>query len=617
MRRLSPAIALLLACAAGVPAQVSGSQEIGARPWHSFLTSPYRPQAVPPIDLENSPRLEKLLRAGNIYLSLRDAIALALENNLDIQWQRYSRPIAEAGLRRAKAGGSVSGVPGSIQSSTMSALSQITGGVSGGSGGGTSSGSGFASLEPTFYASGQWGHQSNPQVNSFAAGGTSIAYQLRSYSSGVRKAFLSGTSVNLGWENNWMRTNSRLADFNPSATANMGLTISQRLLQGFGMAVNSRGIKIATNNVGVADLGFRQQVIQTISGVIAAYWDLVSLNETVKVRQQALALAQKLYEDNKKQVELGTMARFELVRAEAEVAANEEALVLAQTPLTEQETALKNMLSRTGIQSPELAEARIIPVDRITVPESDEVVPLQDLVATALQNRPDLQQTALNLDSAKLNLLGTKSALLPSLNAFVNVRNNALVGQVPAAVTPGAGSEFTSNSDPFFIGGFGRSLAQLFARNFPDYTVGFQLDIPIHNRAAQADMTAAELALRQQQIQRQSQVNAIRMQVRNAMVRLEQARVAYRAAVRSRQLAEQTLENEQKRFALGVGTMFYVIQYQRDMNQARSNEVAAASAYAIAKVQLDQVLGRTLEANGISIDEAVRGVVSRPPDVQP
>jgi outer membrane protein len=616
MRRLSFVLGLPLACAAGLAAQVSPSQEIGARPWHSFLTSPYRPKAVPPINLENSPRLDKLLRAGNIYLTLRDAIALALENNLDIQWQRYSRPIAEAGLRRARAGGSVSGNPGSIQSSTMSALSQITGGVSGGSSGGTSSGSGFVSLEPTFYASGQWGHQSSPQVNSFAAGGTSIAYQLRSYSSGVRKAFLSGTSINFGWENNWMRTNSRLADFNPSATANMGLTISQRLLQGFGMAVNSRGIRIASNNVEVAGLGFKQQVIQTISGVIVAYWDLVSLNETVKVRQQALELAQKLYDDNKKQVELGTMARFELVRAEAEVAANEEALVLAQTPLTEQETALKNMLSRTGIQSPELAGAHIIPVDRITVPESNEVVPLQELMAIALENRPELQQTALNLESAKLNLLGTKSAMLPSLNAFVNVRNNALVGQVPST-TPGAGSEFTSNSDPFFIGGFGRSLAQLLARNFPDYAVGFQLDIPIHNRAAQADMTAAELALRQQQIQRQSLINGIRAQVRNAVVRLEQARVAYRAAVRSRQLAEQTLENEQKRFALGVGAMFYVIQYQRDVNQARSNEVAAASAYAIAKVQLDQVLGRTLEANHISIDEAVRGVVARPPDVQP
>jgi outer membrane protein len=619
MRWLSFALAILLLCAA-LPAQVSPTQDAGSRSWHSIVTSPYVPKEVPPVDLANSPRLEQLLRAGNIYLSLEDAIALALENNLDIQMQRYSRPIAEAALKRAKAGGSVSGATGSIQSSTMSALSQITGGANIGgstSPGGTSSASGTASLDPVFYANGQWGHQSSPQVNSFAAGGTSIAYQQRAFSTGVQKAFLTGTRFDFGWDNNWMRTNSSLADFNPSATAAMRLTVSQRLLQGFGVAINSRNIKIASNNVRVADEVFKQQVIQTVSGVIAAYWQLVSLNEAVKVREQALALAQKLYDDNKKQVELGTMARYELVLAEAEVAANEEALVQARTPLSEQETALKNVLSRTGIASPSLADAHIIPIDRITVPEQEQPVPLQDLMAEALANRPELKQTRLNLDSAKLNLLGTKSALLPSLDAFVQLQNNALVGQAVPVTSGGGGAEFVPTSDPFFIGGFGRSLAQLFSRNFPDYTVGFQLNIPIHNRAAQADMTAAQLGLRQQQIQEQSLINSIRVQVRNAAVELEQARVRYRAAVRSRQLAEQKLENEQKRFALGVGTMFYVIQYQRDLDQARSNEVSAASTYAIAKVQLDQALGRTLEANHISIDEAVRGVVSRPPDTRP
>jgi outer membrane protein len=619
MRWLTFALAIFLLCAA-LPAQVSPSQDIGSRSWHSIVTSPYVPKEAPPIDLANSPRLEQLLRAGNIYLSLRDAIALALENNLDIQLQRYSRPIAEAQLKRAKAGGSVSGATGSIQNSTMSALSMITGGAglagSGMSIGGTSSASGTGSLDPVFYASGQWGHQSSPQVNSFVAGGTSIAYQNRQFSTGVRKAFLTGTSFDYGWDNNWLRTNSSLVDFNPSATAAMRLTISQHLLQGFGLAVNSRNIKIASNNVRAADQVFRQQVIQTVSGVIEAYWRLVSLNEAVKVREQALALAQKLYDDNKKQVELGTMARYELVLAEAEVAANEEALVQAQTPLTEQETALKNVLSRTGIASPALADAHIIAVDRITVPEQEQPVPLQDLMAEALANRPELKQMRLNLDSARLNLLGTKSAMLPSLDAIVQLQNNALVGQAVQGASEG-GTNFTPTSDPFFIGGFGRSLAQLFARNFPDYTVGFQLNIPIHNRAAQADMTAAQLSLRQQQIQEQSLINSIRVQVRNAMVEVEQARVRYRAAVRSRQLAEQKLDNEQKRFALGAGTMFYVIQYQRDLDQARSNEVTAASAYAIAKVQLDEAIGRTLEANNISIDEAVRGVVSRPPDARP
>ncbi len=394
--------------------------------------------------------------------------------------------------------------------------------------------------------------------------------------------------------------------------------MTQHLLQGFGLAVNSRNIRIAKNTQKVTDLVFKQQVIQTVSAIISAYWDLVSFNENVKVHEKALALAEKLYEDNKKQVEIGTLAPIEIVRAESEVATNEQQLVNAQTQVLQQETLLKNALSRNGVASPTISEARIIPTDRISVPAQEPVQPLADLMAKAIENRPELAQTRLNVENVKIGLEGTRHELRPTLDLTASLTNNALAGQLNSVPSLGPdGQVVFTTAPPVFSGGYGTVLSQLFDRKYPSYSLGFQLTIPLRNRAAQADMIMDELNLRQQEMQEQSQINSVRVDVRNALIAVQQASAAYQASVKARVLAEQTMEAEQKKYALGASTIFFVIQYQRDLAQARSNEVAAESQYAKAKVQLDQALGRTLESNNISIGEAIRGQVSRPPSPLP
>ncbi len=631
MGRLQSGIAVLCVFLMLVPlAEAQQIQYVQNPPggFFSNFSRPYAPKDVLPIDIGNSNRLESLLRAGNLYLSLQDTIALALENNLDIQIQRYGRPEAEANLLRAKAGGLLRGMPNAVQTATTAALSQVTGGGAlgtAGSSGGTSSasaggtiitatGTTVPNLDPSVYLVGYWAHSSTPQSNTFTTGTTNLTYRNDVYASGYQQSFLTGTNVQFNWQQSTTNANATTLNLNPYTTGSLNLQVTQPLLQGFGLAVNNRNIRIAKNNMKVNDLLFKQQVMTTVSQVVAAYWDLVSFNENVKVKQQALALSQKLYEDNKKQVEIGTLAPIEIVRAEAEVASRQQDLVNAQTQVLQQETALKNALSKTGVMSPSVAEAHIVPTDAITVPETEPVVPVRDLVAKALANRPEVPQSSLNIENTRIGLKGDRSQLLPALNLIGNLTNNALAGQINPLCQSFA---ICGTPDTYFIGGTGTVLSQLFQRNFPSYSLEATLSIPLRNRSAQADYTLDALNLRTQELQHQRLLNSIGVDVRNAMIAVQQASASYHAAVQARILQEQTLDAEQKKYALGASTIFFVIQYQRDLAQARSNEVTAISAYAKAKVQLDTSLGTVLGTYNVSIAEAVNGRVSAPPSPLP
>jgi outer membrane protein len=355
--------------------------------------------------------------------------------------------------------------------------------------------------------------------------------------------------------------------------------------------------------------------------VIGYYWDLVSYNEDVKVKQQALALSEKLYNDNKKQVEIGTLAPIEIVRAEAEVAARQQDLLVSQTNVLQQETILKSYISKTGTASPALAEARIIATDQIRIPETEAIEPMQDLVARAIRNRPELEQNQIQLDNSQINVKATRNAMLPSVDAFAILRNNALAGQINT-ITPPAGVPSSilgrgSNIDPYFLGGYGTVLGQLFGRNFPDYSVGLQLNVPLRNRAAQADMMTAQLNLRQLQLQQQQTVNGVRVDVQNTLIAVQQARARHQAAVKNRVLQEQTLDAEQKKYSLGASTIFNVIFAQRDLATAQGNEVVAMSAYIHARTDFDRALGVTLETNHVEVREAFKGAIGRPPSALP
>jgi outer membrane protein len=358
-------------------------------------------------------------------------------------------------------------------------------------------------------------------------------------------------------------------------------------------------------------------VIAAVATVVNLYSDLVSFNEDVKVRRQALSLAEKLYNDNRKQVEIGTLAPIEIVRAEAEVARSQQELTQAETQVLQQETILKNYLSRTGVASPSLADARIVPTDTLRIPDVEAVQPIQDLVARAIENRPELAQTAIQIENARISLEGSKSQLLPSLNLVGSAQNNGLAGERNALFVPQPGQALSPIEPRLLGGGLGSVWQQILSRNFPDYSVGFQLNIPIRNRAAQADITRDQLTLRQSELRQRQELNQIRVDVQNAVIGLQQSRARYQAAQKSRVLQEQTLDAEQKKYALGASTIFFVIQAQRDLAQAQAAEVAALSTYNRARVALDRATGQILANFDVSIDEAMRGRVSRAPAMIP
>lgn len=597
----------------------------------SGATRAYRQPVIDAIRLENSGRLDSLLRAGNIYLSLEDAIALALENNLDIELARYGPKIAEADYLRAKAGGLLRGVPTAVRQAPNSALQVAAGGTTErggtqGTGGGTDSGgaggtvitqTGVAvpQLDPTLFFGGSLGHNSRPQSNTITTGTTALIFDNRSFQTGYQQSFLTGTTVSLGLNSSWVKSNNIRSDINPSWNSNINLTISQRLLQGFGLAVNNRNIRVAKNNLRVSDLTFSQQVMTTVAGVVNLYWDLVSFSEDLKVRKQALQVAEKFYQDNRKQVEIGTLAPIEIVRAEARVAQAQQDLTNAETALLQQETIIKNALSRTGVASPSVANARVIPTDTLAIPSNDIVPEARELSELALQSRPDVAQLSINIENTKIGIAGSRSQLLPSLDVQAAFQNNSLSGSANVVPLPPGTPEFR-NPDPYFVGGFGNALAQIFRRNFPDYSAGFQLNIPIRNRQAQADYIRDQLQLRQQELNQQSLINGIRVNVQNALTAVVQAKARYNSAVKERQLQERTLDAENKKYALGASTAFQVVQTQRDLAQAQANEVSALANYSRARVQLDLTTAQILEKYNVSIAEARQARSARPVKMQ-
>jgi len=630
MRFLRPSVSLICIFLLTIPpigAQVAGSSQAQGNGFVSRITSPYRQHVVGPVNLSNSSRLEALLRAGKLYLSLQDTIALALENNLDIELQRYGAQVADASILRAKAGGLLRGVTTAVTQGPSGAptqAGQATGITTSASTQTASTGSGtvisqtgttIPNLDPVITGFIRKGHASNPQTSTFVTGTNTLVTTNTLANFSYSQGFLTGTNVTLGLSNSNLNTTNLKTDLNPSINSSLTLNITQHLLQGFGTAVNGRNIQIAKNNREVSDLQFKQQVINIVASIINLYWDLVSFNEDVKVKQQAVDLNQKLLGDNRKQVEIGTLAPITIVQAEAELASAEQDLTISQTRVLQQETILKNALSRNGVASPSVSDARIVPTDHIQVPQTEAVSPIQDMMAEALRLRPEMSQRKIQLVNDKISLQGSRSQLLPSVDAVVNLNNNGLAGEISSLpLSPDSTPRFVTH---YFVGGYGTVLGQLFRRNFPDYNIGLQLNIPLRNRSAQADMILDQLTVRQREIGIQQLENQIRVDVQNAVIALQQSRATYQAANKTRVFREQTLDAEQKKYALGASTIFNVILIQRDLAQAQSAEVNALSAYSRARVQLDTATGQTLENNNISISEAFRGSVSRPPTPLP
>ncbi|MFL6451028.1 MAG: TolC family protein [Bryobacteraceae bacterium] len=593
-----------------------------------WLTRPYQRRQIPAINLANTDRLQQLVRGGNLYLSGQDVIALALENNLDIEIQRYGPLLYREVTKRAEGGGLLRTVGlGVAQGPTSVSLTGVTVNATGGAGstaavtsqGGILTQLGFTApnLDPAITFNSNFAHTTSPQSNTVLTGTTALINDSRAFSAAYSQNFNFGMSAALTYSSTRNKFNSNVYTLNPYTLGNLDLQISQNLLQGFGRAVNTKNIRVAKNNEKISDLQFKQQVITTVSAVLNLYWDLVSFNEDLKARRNELATAQSLFEDNKKQVQIGTLAPIEVTRAESQVYASQQDLLVSQTNLLQQETVLKNALSRNGVASPELADVHVIPLDTFKVPGQDQTKPLEELVSEALAKRVEISQNKINIESSKMSLVGVKTSLKPTLQAFVDVNNNGLAGS-PNFLVPGA------VADPFLVGGYGTVLGQIARRNYPSYSAGFSLNVPLRNRAAQSDYTTTVLELRQSELALQKAVNQVRVDVQNAVIGLQQARARYDAAVKARILQQQTLEADQKKYTLGASTVFQVVQDQQTLATAASNETQALANFSHAQIAFDEAIGTTLDVNHISIDEALSGHVDRPsvlpaklPELQP
>jgi outer membrane protein len=589
-------------------------------------------RVVSPAKLTNTPRLESLIRAGNLYLSVQDVIALTLENNVDIAIQRYGPYLAREVLRRAQGGGFLRDIgqpvsPGptsvSLEGVNVNSVGLPESGAGVGSGGGIviQLGTPPPNLDPVLFAYANFQHSTTPLSNIFLDLIPFLENDSRTVQVGYSQSFLTGTSAQLTYGTYRSSLNSPANYINPYTSGYLDLYVTQNLLQGFSRSVNDRNIRVAKNNMKVTDLQLKLQVITTASAVLNLYWDLVSFNDDLRIKQEALTTAQNLYDGNKRQVELGTLPAIEATRAAAEVSATKENLLIAQTNVAQQETVLKNALSRNSIVSQTLDEVHILPLDHITVPEKEDLKPTAELVGLALTQRPEIARTKINIESSIINMGGTRNALLPQLQAFFELANNGLSGQ-PNLVGVGVPADqntvaMRGTPPPILVGGYGNMLGQIFGRDFPNYSAGFSLNISFRNRAAQADYVTDQLSLRQSQLQFQKAVGQVRVDVKNAVIGLQQARARYETAVATRSLAQQTLEAEQNRFRFGESTIATVVQAQRDLAADQSAEVQSMANYTHAKVAFDEAVGQTLDVNGISMDEAASGRVARESAIPP
>jgi outer membrane protein len=572
---------------------------------------------VSPARLSNSTRLESLVRAGNLYLSVQDVIALVLENNLDIAVQRYSPFLAREVLRRTEGGGFLRSVdtpiaagPTSVSTAGVSVNANgLAGGAGLASGGGivTQIGPVPPNLDPNLYVGAFAGHQSTPLTNEQLNQTSALTNDYRQFVFQYSQQFITGTNAQLTFSDYRSLENSPANLFNPSITGFLDLQISQNLLQGFNIGVNNRDIRIAKNNMKVTNLQLKLQVATTVSAALNLYWDLVSFVDAVRIKEQALATSQKLHDDDEKMVKIGSLPAVEVTRAAAQVSVSKEDLLFAQTNVQQQEIVLKNALSRNAMANAWLDDVHIVPLDPIQVPETDEVKALKELIPEAILSRIEIEQSKVNIDSEKIAIRGSRNGLLPTLQAFLELTNNGLSGPVNPILCGTCGVP-----DPYFIGGTGNALAQVFRRDFPNYSAGVSLTIPFRNRAAQADYVTDQLQLRQAELKLQRAANQVTVDVKTALIGLQQARARYETAVDTRKLGEQSLKDEQNRFQHGVSSVTLVIQAQRDVANDQDAEVQAMANYTHAKIAFDMAMGRTLDVNHISMQEAAAGSVARP-----
>src|ERR1700722_3330151 len=610
--------------------------------------APYTPRHLAPPNFANTARIDSLMHDGKLYLSLNDAIALALENNLDVAIARYNLNIADTDVLRSKAGASILGVNAGVVQNTPGGGVGGIGANAGASTGGTSLGAGgigagtnglvsstlgfgpaITSFDPLITGTLQEDHAESVSSSLFN-GVPILAQNTGTVNLNYTQGFNWGTNLQVGFSNVRTTSNVPFNTYSPLINSSLRVQLTQHLLQGFGFPANTRFIHIAKNNRELTDVAFRLQIIDSVDQIENIYWDLVFAYENARVQNESLAFAQRTLSDTKKQVEIGSLAPIETVRAQSTVAQDQQLVTTAQTNLQLEQLLMKNALTRT-LRDPALATADVIPTSTMEIPAQEQITPTQDLIDDALRHRAELVESRIDLNSRDYSNKAVRSALLPTLDVFAYYGGSGLGGsQNPANLcvdqspqqrllgfcagpNPDAGNQtLIPTVSSTSIGG---TWNQLVNSTAPDKGLGLQLNIPIRNRAAQAVQVRSELEYRQAQMRQQQIENQVGIEVRNAQYAVQQNRASVDSAKAALDLARQSLDAEQKKNQFGTSTTTLVLQYQSQLATAESTLVNATVAYEKSRIELDRSTGTLLDHNGISVDDAARGQVTRMPNV--
>jgi outer membrane protein TolC len=603
----------------GTP-QASAAARFDMPKSHNPLNA-YSPDYVPAPVLANSTRLDRLIRDGKLYLSLKDAIDLALENNLDLAIARYNLPIANTDILRTQAGGFFRGVnTGVVQGTPGGGVGGFGSGAPGAGAGGTTSGAGGAgagasglvqstlgagtsvsSYDPFISAGGGEEHQTLPLSNLTLNGVPTLQTNTGQFNFNYSQAFATGTSLSVSFNNARQTTNSIFTNLSPALSAQYRVTFQQELLAGFGFGPNLRYLRIANNNKKISDIAFKDQVIATVTQIENIYWDLVSAYEQTQVNEKSSAFAQQTLDNARKQLQLESIPEMDVLRAEAEVSKRDQDLTVARTSLQLQETLIKNAVTKS-LDDPVLEAMPVIPTDQMEGGQARPSQAIQDLIATALHDRPELAESDVDLVNRQISRRAARNALLPSLALVAFYGGSGLAG----LLNPVCQGSCTSSVP----GDFSGALTNTFNNSAPDYYVGLNLNVPLRNRVAKADQYRSELEYRQAELRLEQLKKQVRIEVRNAQYAVEQTGARVQAARKARDLAQRTFDITKKEQDLGSGSSYQTLSAQRDLSLAELDLVTAMTIFEKAKVELDRATGATLEHNGIRLQDAVSGTIS-------
>jgi len=609
------------------PLGLRDSQRDFSRPAGKLFGNPlnmYRPTTIAKASFVNSVRLGDLVKGGKIYLSLSDAIALALENNYDIAIARYNLDIADTDLLRSRAGAGLRGVNSGVVSNTLGGSSSTLasgggpGGTTGGSGGAGSGSSGLVlstsgagpapeALDPSVTANIQYDRASQPS-SSFFTGGTSTT---KTFDFTYNQGFETGTALQFNWNNTAATSTNAVTTYSPQYNASFKAQVTQHLLQGAGIWINKRFMYQALNDRRITDSSFRQQILYTVNQVENIYWGLVSSYEDVQAKERALTQSTKLAGDNRKQLEIGTLAPLDVVNSDSAVATDRQALISSQSSLNYQQQIIKQAIAR-NLNDPALEAAAVIPTDRVSLevlPEESQAV--DDLVQIAFKQRPELEQAVLAMKNNEISLRGARNALLPNVDAYAYLGGSGVAG----TINPKLNCSFYGGICPPSSGGYSTALQNAYNNSSPDKGFGFNVTIPLGNRAAQADQARSLIEYRQSELRLEQIYTQIRMQVVNAQFALTNDRALVKASIAAQDYAQQSLDAEGKKLHLGASTTANVLQQERSLATAENNLIAAKNAYAKDRAGLYQILASTLQHYGINLNEAATGEVKAAPIV--